>query len=159
LFFKLSYPFISRVGIVVNRAAAHSHRGPRDEFSASHLNVLQKVRGFLREGSQTRVLVLGLVYRSGRLATSILDVVLFQASVAHPLEGIFSLITLLPTLAVAIRRLHDVDRSGWWLLMYLTIIGIIYPLLVWKCTKGTEGNNRFGPDSIHPNAKTVDVFT
>jgi uncharacterized membrane protein YhaH (DUF805 family) len=95
----------------------------------------------------------------GRLATSILDVVLFQASVAHPLEGIFSLITLLPTLAVAIRRLHDVDRSGWWLLMYLTIIGMIYPLLVWKCTKGTEGNNRFGPDSIHPNAKTVDVFT
>ena len=97
----------------------------------------------------------------GRLVTSILDAVLFQASASgvHPLEGIFSLVMLLPSLAVAIRRLHDVDRSGWWLLMYLTIIGIIYPVLVWKCTKGTEGDNRFGPDPMHPHAKTVDVFT
>ena len=87
----------------------------------------------------------------GRLVARILDAVIFQVSFSNTaslrsLDSIFLLIVVVPTFAVLVRRLHDVDRSGWWLLVYLTIIGIIYPLLVWKCTKGTEGPNRFGPD-------------
>ncbi|HEY6254746.1 MAG TPA: DUF805 domain-containing protein [Xanthobacteraceae bacterium] len=88
----------------------------------------------------------------GRIVTAILDVAILQAPPGsggvQPLTAVFSLIILLPSFAVAVRRLHDVDRSGWWLLMYLTIIGIIYPLLVWKCTKGTTGPNRFGEDPL-----------
>ncbi len=60
-----------------------------------------------------------------------------------PLSIILTIITLLPGLAVAIRRLHDVNKSGWWLLISLTIIGII-PLIVWAASKGTEGKNKFG---------------
>jgi uncharacterized membrane protein YhaH (DUF805 family) len=45
------------------------------------------------------------------------------------------------------RRLHDVDRSGWWYLIVFTIIGII-PLFIWFCTKGTGGDNRFGEDPL-----------
>jgi uncharacterized membrane protein YhaH (DUF805 family) len=52
-----------------------------------------------------------------------------------------------------------VDRSGWWLLMYFTIIGIIYPLLVWKCTKGATGDNRFGPDPLEMNSRMANVFS
>jgi uncharacterized membrane protein YhaH (DUF805 family) len=70
-----------------------------------------------------------------------------------------SLALFIPGLAVEVRRLHDVDRSGWWLLMYFTIIGIIYPLLVWKCTKGTDGPNRFGPDEMGLGSKAVEVFS
>jgi uncharacterized membrane protein YhaH (DUF805 family) len=80
----------------------------------------------------------------GSVAAGILDAVLFPTfSLIGPL---FSLALLVPNFAVAVRRLHDVDRSGWWLLISFTIIGLIYPLLVWNCTKGTRGSNRFGPD-------------
>jgi uncharacterized membrane protein YhaH (DUF805 family) len=61
---------------------------------------------------------------------------------------LLELATLLPSLAVAVRRLHDVDRSGWWILLFLIpIIGAIV-LIVWFCTQGTDGENRFGPDPL-----------
>ena len=63
---------------------------------------------------------------------------------ASPLTSIFDLVTFLPSLAVAARRLHDTDRTAWWLLIALTGIGSIL-LIVWFCFKGTEGPNRFGP--------------
>jgi uncharacterized membrane protein YhaH (DUF805 family) len=62
--------------------------------------------------------------------------------------GIFSLAVLLPGIAVAARRLHDVDRTGWWLLLaFIPVVGLIV-LLIWFCTKGTDGSNRFGPDPL-----------
>jgi uncharacterized membrane protein YhaH (DUF805 family) len=61
-----------------------------------------------------------------------------------------SLGLLLPSLAVAVRRLHDIDRSGWWLLIGLIpVVGWIV-LLIWACMKGTAGPNRFGPDPVFP---------
>jgi len=58
---------------------------------------------------------------------------------------IFSLAMLLPRLAVAVRRLHDIDRSGWWLLIVLVpLVGWIV-LLVWYCQKSDPIANRFGP--------------
>lgn len=65
-----------------------------------------------------------------------------------PVGAIFSLIVLLPGLAVAARRLHDKNKSGWWMLIGFTIIGMI-PLIYWLATKGTEGDNRFGPDPLN----------
>jgi uncharacterized membrane protein YhaH (DUF805 family) len=61
---------------------------------------------------------------------------------------IWELGNLLPVLAVGIRRLHDIDRSGWWVLIALIpLVGWIV-LLVWDCTEGTGGDNRFGPDPL-----------
>ena len=54
---------------------------------------------------------------------------------------------LIASTTLSIRRLHDIDRSGWWFLITFTIIGLI-PLLVWCCTKGTDGENRFGKNSL-----------
>jgi uncharacterized membrane protein YhaH (DUF805 family) len=78
------------------------------------------------------------------IVTSIIDFALgFQLT-----TGIFGLATFLPSLAIAIRRLHDLDRSGWWILLVLIpLIGAIV-LIVWYCSKGTEGSNRFGPDRL-----------
>ena len=55
--------------------------------------------------------------------------------------------TLLPSLAVGARRLHDGERTGWWLLLYLTLIGGLL-LLVWFCLKGTDGENQYGPNPL-----------
>jgi uncharacterized membrane protein YhaH (DUF805 family) len=58
---------------------------------------------------------------------------------------VYSLGVLLPSIAVAIRRMHDTDRSGWWLLLGLVpLLGIV--ILVFACLPGTVGDNRFGPD-------------
>ena len=61
------------------------------------------------------------------------------------LSTITSLILLLPSLAVAVRRLHDVGRSGWWILIAFTVIGII-PLLIWYVTDTKDEENVYGPN-------------
>lgn len=111
------------------------------------------------------------------------------------LGSIFSLATLIPSLAVGVRRLHDLDRSGWWMLLPLgpilvgavligvgfaaamgglgggmsatMILGILamiggviasIVLLVWYCTPGTAGPNRFGEDPKDPTGNAEEVF-
>ncbi len=66
---------------------------------------------------------------------------------AGPIATVWSLINFLPGLAIGIRRLHDLDKSGWWTLIAFTGIGAIV-LLVWDGSKGTSGANRFGPDPL-----------
>ena len=62
--------------------------------------------------------------------------------------GILGLALLIPTIAVTVRRLHDIDRTGWWILIYLVpLIGPIV-MLVFGCLKGTAGKNRFGEDPV-----------
>jgi len=62
----------------------------------------------------------------------------------------YALVTFLPSLAASVRRLHDTDRSGWWLLlMFIPIIGWIL-LIVWFASRGTAGTNRFGDDPLEP---------
>ena len=69
----------------------------------------------------------------------------FSPSGFSPISSIFDLVTFLPSIAVAGRRLHDMDRTAWWLLITLTGIGTIV-LIIWFCFRGTVGANRFGPD-------------
>ena len=57
-------------------------------------------------------------------------------------NGIFSLLTFIPSIAVAARRLHDVNKSGWWQLLMLTIIGI-FLLIYWLLKKPVDEGNRF----------------
>jgi uncharacterized membrane protein YhaH (DUF805 family) len=53
----------------------------------------------------------------------------------------------LPGLAVSARRLHDIDRTFWWILIAFTLIGM-FVLLYWDCVRGTSGPNRYGPDPL-----------
>lgn len=62
------------------------------------------------------------------------------------ISSIYSLAVLLPSLAVAARRLHDTDRSAWWLLLGLIpIIGTLVLIYFMVCN-GQQGPNRFGDD-------------
>ena len=56
---------------------------------------------------------------------------------------ISNFIFLIPEIAVSIRRLHDINKSGWWILLTITIIGII-PLIYFYCIKGDDGANDYG---------------
>jgi uncharacterized membrane protein YhaH (DUF805 family) len=60
---------------------------------------------------------------------------------------IYSLAVLIPSIAVGVRRLHDIGRTGWWLLIILTIVGILV-ILYFSVLGGDEGENEYGPDPI-----------
>jgi uncharacterized membrane protein YhaH (DUF805 family) len=71
------------------------------------------------------------------------------------LSGIYGLAVLIPTLALTVRRLHDIDRSGWWILIGLVpLIGAIV-LLVFAVMEGTPGSNRYGPNPKEGSARVV----
>ena len=60
------------------------------------------------------------------------------------ISGAISLLTFIPGLAVGFRRLHDTDRSAWWLLICLIpLVGIIVLIVFWA-SAGTPGPNKFG---------------
>jgi uncharacterized membrane protein YhaH (DUF805 family) len=81
----------------------------------------------------------------GQLVSGVIDSWIVGAYI---LETIFFVATILPTVSVGVRRLHDLDRSGWWVLLDLIpLVGWII-LLAWFCMKGTDGPNRFGADRL-----------
>lgn len=62
------------------------------------------------------------------------------------MSGIFSLLAIIPAVLVYIKRWHDRDKSGWWMLiMLLPIIDAIWALIELGFLPGTPGPNRFGP--------------
>ena len=101
---------------------------------------------------------------------------------------LWSLATLVPNIAVAMRRLHDTDRTGWWLLLpvipyviglvimlaaaagqnlgliaiggIFSLIGLVgaIVLLVFYCLPGTPGPNRFGPDPLGGTGDLAQTF-
>lgn len=71
------------------------------------------------------------------------------------LSTVLSLGLLVPSLAVGARRLHDINKSGWWQLLSLTIIGIIL-LLVWWFQEGDRHSNEYGEDPKNPEGPVFD---
>ena len=62
------------------------------------------------------------------------------------ISWIYSLAILIPSLAVCIRRLHDIGKSGWWyLICFIPLVGTII-LLIWFCTDSQPGDNQWGPN-------------
>lgn len=75
----------------------------------------------------------------------VITVVLGDGMLGQSVSGIVSLALLLPGLGLAVRRLHDTGRSGWWLLIaLLPVIGWIL-LIVWYCQNSTMADNQYGP--------------
>lgn len=68
---------------------------------------------------------------------------LMGTEAADGAASILQLVLFLPMLAVGVRRLHDIDFRGWWMLLGLTVVGII-PLIIFFCLPGKAAPNRFG---------------
>ncbi len=84
------------------------------------------------------------------IAIAIVDAILFSGFVRTsngngPISILFSLVTLVPGIAIGVRRLHDIGRSGWWVLIALTVIGVLL-LLYWYVQPGQRQDNQFGQD-------------
>ena len=79
------------------------------------------------------------------IVAAIIDTMMFGYSFEDygPIYIIYCVVTFLPAIAVGARRLHDLNKSGWWQLIAITIIGII-PLVIWLATEGTKKNNSHG---------------
>lgn len=62
-----------------------------------------------------------------------------------PLTTLFVLAIIIPGLAVQVRRFHDQDKSGWWVLLGIIPFGSLV-VTVFMCLEGTRGDNSYGPD-------------
>ena len=80
------------------------------------------------------------------IVASVLDSAIFgDISVLYLIA---TLALLVPSIAAGVRRLHDTDKSGWWLLLgFIPVVGAIV-LIVFFCQRGTVGPNQFGPDPL-----------
>ena len=97
------------------------------------------------------VLLLSLI--EGALGLSVM-----VGGVSGPLTVLFFLAIIVPSIAVQVRRFHDQDKSGWFVLLSLIpIIGGLI-VLVFMLLEGTRGPNRFGPDPKDPNSG-AEVFS
>jgi uncharacterized membrane protein YhaH (DUF805 family) len=107
-----------------------------------YLQVLKKYVVFEGRARRTEFWVFTLISFIISLVLSILDNMLKLGF----LDSIYSLAVLLPSLAVTVRRLHDTDRSGWWILIGLVpVVGWIV-LLVFMFIDSNPYENQYGPN-------------
>lgn len=74
-----------------------------------------------------------------------IDGIIFSGNALSPISSLFTLATFIPAIAIGVRRLHDIGKSGWWTLIALTGIGIIL-LIIWAVQAGDRNDNAHGPD-------------
>ena len=112
-------------------------------FSQAVTSCFGKYVGFEGRAARSEFWYWTLFSVIANLVAGILDSVLGAGLIGV----VVSLALLLPGIAVSARRLHDLDRTAWWLLIAFTGVGVIL-LIIWDCTKGTTGSNRFGADPL-----------
>ncbi|MEH6593898.1 MAG: DUF805 domain-containing protein [Halioglobus sp.] len=118
------------VKTVFSKYATFSGRAPRSEFWWYTLAIL------------LFTLLLGLL--EGIVLAPMLGFEPFSQELGQPLRLIAALVFLLPSLAVTVRRLHDIDRSGWWYFVIVIPLVGVFVLLYWEVQPGTEGPNQYG---------------
>jgi uncharacterized membrane protein YhaH (DUF805 family) len=113
-----------------------------------YLDVLKKYATFDGRARRTEYWMFFLISFIISSICGIIDVYVIQRP--NTLGALYSLAVFLPTLAVGARRLHDIGKSAWWLLLYFAIcIGWII-LLVWFATDSQPGSNQYGPNPKRP---------
>ena len=109
----------------------------------------QKYRDFLGRSTKPEYWKWFLFVLIGVLILSIVDIRMhtynFQAG-GGLISGLFRAVTLIPSLSLGARRLHDINRTGWWqLLLFVPVVGWIV-LLILAAKDGDVGKNRYGQD-------------
>ncbi len=84
------------------------------------------------------------------LVVSFLIALIFgDSTLANAVSILVGLAFIYPSLAIAAKRWHDRDKSGWWsLILLIPAVGAIWYLVECGCLRGTPGPNRFGPDPL-----------
>lgn len=113
-----------------------------------YVECLKKYAVFSGRAHRTEYWTFGLVSALFYLALAAVEIAVGPASKVNEsvIASIYATGVLIPTLAVTVRRLHDIDLSGWWLLVcMIPLIGILF-LFVLMLRGGHSGENRFGPN-------------
>lgn len=109
-----------------------------------YLGVLKKYAEFTGRARRTEYWMFALFNLIISIVLGVIDGVVGSGHIGI-LGLIYTLAVLLPSIAVTTRRLHDINRSGWWqLIVFVPIIGIIV-LLVFMLLDSTPGQNEYGP--------------
>ena len=113
---------------------------PRDSVKSVYKNYF-KVSG---RSTRSEFWWFVLVFQLVSLVINSLETVLLSGITFGFIYLIFILGSLIPYLMVTIRRFHDINKSGWWILIILIpVVGwVIY--IIWLIRKSDEGSNRFG---------------
>ncbi|WP_264212308.1 DUF805 domain-containing protein [Leisingera thetidis] len=133
--------------------ATFSGRASRSEYWFSFLFVML-----------VECVLFGVVVAFGAMAYTTTGELSGAAAGAVGVLIVFFLAAIIPMISVTIRRLHDRNMSGWWYLGFVVVgmvpyVGIIVSIafLVIFALKGTDGDNRFGPDPLRGSA-SAEVF-
>jgi uncharacterized membrane protein YhaH (DUF805 family) len=106
-----------------------------------YLAVLKNYAGFSGRARRTEYWMFFLI---NVIITLVFNVIGLAVKAGTYVGWIYGLLVLIPGLAVAVRRLHDTGRSGWWVLIALIpVIGVII-LIVFLATEGEPGDNAYG---------------
>jgi uncharacterized membrane protein YhaH (DUF805 family) len=80
------------------------------------------------------------------IVIGILAPLIFSENIANIIGYLYLLAVIIPSLAILARRLHDIDRSGWWILIgFVPLIGAIV-LIIFAVLDSTPGTNSYGPN-------------
>ena len=120
--------------------------------------VMRRWRDFAGRSSRREFWMFTLVFFIASFVFGFVDAFLFGGfeplsegeTLVMPLvsfSNAFSLITLIPSISVSVRRLHDINRTGWWLLITLTLIGLVL-IIYWACVRSDEGDNQYGSSPL-----------
>ena len=129
----------------------HRTKSERFKMESSNKPILKHYADMWSRGRDFRGRSTRAAYWSASIVNLIVSFVLGAISAAiwnldsndlGPLEAIYSLVALLPMIALGVRRLHDVGRSGKWLWLSFTGIGII-PLIWWSLKASSNELNRW----------------
>jgi uncharacterized membrane protein YhaH (DUF805 family) len=130
--------------------------------------------------NRARFWIAGLIFAVIYAVMAIIDYVTDQSVVFQALNGMFIIVILIASIAVGVKRLHDRNKSGWYLLLFYfvpctlaalsvligafvedstiitTVLALLaFALVVWAfiemgCLRGTVGVNQYGPDPVAP---------
>ena len=115
------------------------------DIQTSIKTCFKKYADFSGRASRSEFWWFQLFYLIVGIVAMIIDIMLLGYTFEDdgPIQIIFMVVTFLPYIAVGARRLHDINRSGWWQLLYITLIGIIL-LIIWWATVGENKKNNHG---------------
>ena len=111
-----------------------------------YLAVLKNYAGFSGRARRTEYWMFVLCNIVVSIVIGILAPLIFSGIIANTIGWAYLLVVLIPSLAILARRLHDIDRSGWWILIgFIPLIGAIV-IFIFSVLDSTPGTNSYGPN-------------
>jgi uncharacterized membrane protein YhaH (DUF805 family) len=170
---------VTRLDVLSMRCSTHHIRTGEGlmGFGEAIRTCLRKYVDFNGRASRSEYWWFALFYFLVGAVARLLDMFIFQSPrTGGPVDIVVSLALLLPSLSVFVRRLHDLDRTGWWTLLFcvaiggamipaamgpmsglfiVVFLGLCIWLLIWTMMKGTIGPNHFGLDPLASETTTT----